>query len=265
MEGRNRNILVALTALVIAVAIFSSFGLGLFSGPTATITLPTAAPAESVSPGQSGESGGVRVEVTPATVQSVIAAMSRLESYSRIVTVTLEGATSTALVWEDNGWNRCDLTLPTGQTIHTIVGGGTVYRWNNEDEETFTWPAGGNAVDVDGQRIPTYEDVLALDIDRITAAGYENKNGFPCIYVEVAVPELAQVERYWVSSDTGLLMAAETETNGVVVYSVTAAAAEIPAPAWASFQLPDGTVLHTVGDKGVARTLQQEHKPQRDE
>lgn len=265
MEGRNKNILVALTALVIAVAIFSSFGMGLFSGPTATITLPSYSPTESAKPEQSGESGGVRVEVTPTTVQSVIAAMSRLESYSRVVTVTLEGASSTALVWEDNGWNRCDLTLPTGLTVHTIVGDGTVYRWNNEEEETFTWPAGERSVDVDGQRIPTYEDVLALDTDSITAAGYENKNGFPCVYVEVAVPELAQVERYWVSSDTGLLMAAETEANGVVVYSMVAAAAEIPAPAWASFRLPDGTVLHTVGDKGVTRTLQQEHKPQRDE
>ena len=251
MEGRNRNILVALTAVVIALAVFSSFGLPLFTGPTATITLPTPVPTDSAQPGQSDQEGGVRVEVKPDTVQSVIAAMSRLESYSRVVTVTLEGMSSTALVWVDRGWTRCDLTLPTGLVVHTIVGDGTVWRWNNDERTVLTWDADEGSVDIEGQRIPTYEDVLALAPDSITAAGYENKNGFPCVYAEVAVPELSQVERYWVSADTGLLMAAETETEGGIVYAMAAAAAEIPAPAWASFQLPDGTVLHTVGEEAL--------------
>lgn len=52
------------------------------------------------------------------------------------------------------------------------------------------------------------------------------------------------------SADSGLLMAAETETGGAVVYSMAATAAEIPAPAWASFDLPDGQVLHVVGEGG---------------
>lgn len=249
MEGRNRNILVALIAIVIAAAVFSSFGLPLFTGPTATITLPTPAPTDSAQPGQSEQEGGVRVEVSPDTVQSVIAAMSRLESYSRVVTVTLEGASSTALVWVDGGWTRSDLTLTSGLTVHTIVGEDMVWRWNNEERAVLAWRAGEGSVDVEGQRIPTYEDVLALDRSSITAAGYENKNGFPCVYVEVFVPELEQTERYWVSSDTGLLMAAETQVGEAVVYAMAATAAEIPAPAWASFQLPDGTVLHTVGEQ----------------
>lgn len=249
MEGRNRNILVALTAIVIALAVFSSFGLPLFTGPTATITLPTPAPEGSAQPGQSEQGGGVRVEVTPDTVQSVIAAISRLESYSRVVTVTLEGSASTALVWVDGGWTRSDLTLPTGLTVHTIVGQEQVWRWNNSERTVLTWGADEASVDVEGQRIPTYEDVLALDRSDITDAGYENKNGFPCVYAEVCVPELNQWERYWVSSDTGLLMAAETQVGETVVYTMAATAAEIPAPAWASFQLPDGTVLHTVGEE----------------
>ena len=252
MEGKNRNILVALIAVVIIAAVFSSFGLPLFTGPTATITLPTPVPTGVEQPGESGQGGGVRVEVPPATVQSVIAAMSRLESYSRVVTTTLEGITSTAQVWVDGGWTRADLALPTGLTIHTIVGEGTVWRWNNNDRSILTWNAAEGAVDVEGQRIPTYEDVLALDPASITNAGYENKNGSACVYVEVAVPELDQVERYWVSADNGLLMAAETETGGLVVYSMAATAAEIPAPAWASFDLPDGRVLHTVGEEDIA-------------
>ena len=49
-------------------------------------------------------------------------------------------------------------------------------------------------MDIEGQRIPTYEDVLKLETDSITAAGYEEKNGEACVYVEVSVPELSQVE-----------------------------------------------------------------------
>jgi len=247
MERRNRNILVVLIAIVIAVAVFSSFGLSLFAGPTATITLPTPAPTGGEAPGETQQGGGVRVEVEPGTVQSVIAAMSRLESYSRTVTTTLEGASATAKVWVDGGWTRSELTLPSGRVAYTIVGDGTVWRWYDGDRTAASWSGDSASVDIEGQRIPTYEDVLELDKDSITAAGYEEKNGLACVYVEVAVPELEQRERYWVSADNGLLHAAETETAQGVVWSMAAGTAEIPVSDTASFALPDGTVLHTVG------------------
>ena len=249
MERRNRNILIFLTAVVIVAAVFSSFGLQLFANPTPTITLPTPPPAEQTQPGGVGDSGGARVEVTPDTVQSVISALNRLESYSRTVTTVLEGATSRAQVWVDGGWTRSELTLPTGLVVHTIVGDGSVWRWYGDDSDAVTWEADYTSVDVEGARLPTYEDVLALDKETITAARYEEKDGTPCVYVEVSVPALSQIERYWVSANTGLLIAAETESGGVVVWSMTADTPEIPAPASASFILPDDTVLHTVGSR----------------
>lgn len=248
MERNNRTILVLLIAIVIAVAVFSSFGLPLFAGPTATITLPTPVPAETEDPGPQDQLGGARVEVAPDTVQSVIAVMDRLESYSRTVATTLEGASATAQVWVDGDWTRADMDLPSGLTAHTIVGEGTLWRWYNGSESVASWTADSSSVDVEGQRIPTYEDVLELDTGSITAAGYEEKNGEACVYVEVSVPELDQVERYWVSESTGLLWAAETEAAGELVYTMTAGAPETPVPASASFALPDGTVLHTVGE-----------------
>lgn len=248
MERNNRTVLVLLIAVVIAVAVFSSFGLPLFAGPTATITLPTPVPLETEDPEDVEQAGGARVEVTPATVQSVIAVMDRLESYSRTVTTTLEGATATAYVWVDGEWTRADMDFPSGLTAHTVVGEGTLWRWYDSEQTVRTWAADGSSVDVEGQRIPTYEDVLELDTDSITAAGYEEKNGEACVYVEVAVPELDQTERYWVSESTGLLVAAETETGGELVYSMVANPPEVPVSQAASFQLPDGTVLHTVGE-----------------
>lgn len=249
MERRNRNILVILIAVVIAVAVFASFGLPLFAGPTPTITLPTPVPTGEERPGDSGQGNGVRVEVNTDTVQSVIAAMDRLESYSRTVTTTLEGVSATAQVWVDGGWTRADMTLATGPVVHTIVGNGKVWRWYGNERSALSWPATGTSVDVEGQRLPTYEDVLALPADSITAAGYEEKNGAACVYVEVRVPQLEQVERYWVAEANGLLTAAETEAGGEIVWSMTAGTAETPAGGSASFTLPDGTVLHTAGEE----------------
>lgn len=251
MERNNRTVLVLLIAIVIAVAVFSSVGLPLFAGPTATITLPTPLPVETEDPGNLEQGGGARVEVTPATVQNVIAVMDRLESYSRTVTVTLEGVSATAQVWVDGAWTRADMDFPSGLTVHTIVGEGQLWRWYGSGQNVLTWAADNSSVDVEGQRIPTYEDVLALEPDSITAAGYEEKNGEACVYVEVSVPELSQTERYWVSESTGLLAAAETEAEGELVYIMTANLPEVPASPSASFQLPDGTVLHTVGESTV--------------
>lgn len=250
MEKRNRNLLITLIAVVIIVAVFASFGLPLFASPPPTITLPTPHPTEPEPVETVGHGGGTRVEVTPDTVQSVIAALDRLESYTRVVTTTLEGASSTTWVNVDGGWTRTDMGT-AGAAIRTIVGNGTVWRWYNADPTVASWSADDGSADIEGQRIPTYEDVLALDKSAITAAGYEEKNGFPCVYVEVTVPELSQVERYWVSSDNGLLIAAETETGGEVVYSMAAEPPEVPvAPSTAGlFTLPDGTVLHTVGEE----------------
>lgn len=248
MKRNDRNVLVILVVAAIVVAVFASFGLPLFYGDTATITLPTPAPTDQQGPGGEDQTLGVRVEVTPETVQSVIAAMSRLDSYSRTVTTTLEESTFTAQVRVDGGWTQSILTGPTGLTAHTLVGPQRVWRWYEGDREAVSWPVEEGSRDLEGQRIPTYEDVLALDRESITAAGYQEKNGVSCIYVEVTVPELDQVERYWVSADSGLLWCAETETAGEVVWTMAATLAETPVPTGTQFILPDGTVLHTVGE-----------------
>ena len=86
MERDKRNLFVVLIAIVIVVAMASSFGLGLFGPDTAKIALPT--PEASVSPGTDPAADGlVRVEVTPETVQNVIATLARPESYYREVTI----------------------------------------------------------------------------------------------------------------------------------------------------------------------------------
>ena len=245
MEGKKRNIVVALIAAIIAVAVLSSFGLGLFAPDTAEIVLPTG----EATPLPGGEGGPVRVEVTVETVQSVIATLARPESYGRTVTVQdiwgEESGTTTAQVWVDGGWTRTDAVWPGGTTRSSIVGDGRFWAWYGGGGEVLTGPADGSSADLEGQRIPTYETVLELDPASITAAGYETLDGLGCIYVETGTGN-GHAARFWVDDDSGLLVRAEQLTDGRVVYRMTAAGLERPAPSDASFTLPDGTVLHQI-------------------
>ena len=251
MERRKRNLLVVLIGIVIVVAMVSSFGLGLFAPDTAKIVLPT--PEVSQQPGgEPGEQSGlVLVDVTPETVQSVIRdTLSRPDRYTRAVTIEDfwgegESGTTHADVWVDGGWTQTEAALPGGTVRYSIVGDGQFWLWYGGDRTALSGPADGHSADLEGQRIPTYETVLDLDTADITAAGYEVRENIPCIYVSVSRDGAQQAERYWISVDSGLLVCAESETDGQLTYQMTAySAIQSPCPASASFQLPDGTLLH---------------------
>lgn len=245
MERHHRNIPLILIGGVIALAVFSSFVLPFFVSSTPQIVLPTPQPSFQMEHVGMEDSGERQVEVTPQTVQGVIGALKRLDSYTRIITTTLEGTMTTTQVWTEGGWTRTELLTPAGLMVHTIVGDGQVWRWYDDGQTVVSWEADQISVDVEGQRLPTYEDVLELDRERITDAGYEDKNGLPCVYVEASFPELDQLERYWISADNGLLEAAETKVDGRVVWTMSASGTEIPSPDLTErFTLPDGQVLY---------------------
>ena len=249
MEGRNRTIFVVLIAIVIVVAVFSSFGLNLFTPAAPEITLPAVTDPAEDQEDQSGQPADtdryVRVEVTPETVQNVIRTMVPLqpESYFRTITVETslgDGTMGTTVnrVWQDAGWTQVESTWPGGTVEYTIAGDGTVYRWYGGDSTWTKWDQ--------GQRIPTYEDVLALNVKLITSTGYEERNGESCVYVETAENELGNRERYWVSVSNGLLIGAETWCGDELVMRMSSEPVEMPVPADTAFTLPDGTVLHVV-------------------
>ena len=60
------------------------------------------------------------------------------------------------------------------------------------------------------------------------------------------MPELNYVERYWISETSGLLMAAETEKDGALIYTLSSR--EVVSPmeqATGIFSLPDGSQLYS--------------------
>lgn len=249
MEEKRRAVLAAVIIMVVLAAVLYSFFLNLFA-PTPELVLADPDAAQSESPGaeQTAQGGGVAVEVTPQTVQDLVEYLDRYESYRRTVTAEYffhgePAGTVTGQVWADGGWTRSDLTLSSGVVEHAIVGDGTLWLWQDQGQGVYSGPAGDRSADL-SQRLPTYEDVLLLATGDITAAGYEERENQPCVYVE-AETGLGYTERYWISVDSGLLVAAETEKNGEVVYAMTSRDVVSPLDeAQGIFTLPDGTVLH---------------------
>lgn len=250
MEERKRTLLAVVISCIILIAVLYSFGLNFFrSTPEIVVADPNVSSAQPVDPDGFGEQGGITVAVTPETVQSIIASMSRYKSYSRTVEIwygwgTGQSGKVTAQVYADNGWSRCDTVLASGMTEHSITGDGTLWFWYDDGTAYVEEPAQQQTEDL-MQHIPTYEDVLALDPASIMDCGYEIKDGASCIFVEAKRSEFPYTERYWIAVGSGLLIAAETEKNGGVVYAMSSG--DIASPMSSDgdvFSLPDGTVLH---------------------
>lgn len=251
-----------LLAIVIVAAVLGSFGFRLFGGGTPAVELApvaTAAPSPPATqgPGQTfSQDGLILVEVTPDTVQEVVATLSRLDSYSRVITVeqfwaddTRENGMASAVtqtrVWVDGGYTRADLTLASGRERTVIVGPDTLWSWTWGEYACYTGAA--DSLDADlAQYMPTYEAILDLEPEQIVGAGYERKEGVDCILTEAVSGPMGYTRKYWVSVESGLLMAAEAWEGERLIYRMSATQGSALGED-AEFRLPDGTVVHEPG------------------
>lgn len=251
MEQKNRLAFTIAVILLIFCALLVSFGRSLFQLNTPEVVLPSVSDTQTGDPSAAGSSSNPEqtVTVTPQTVQNVIATLERTDSYYRELTIEQYwvggSSTSTVRTWVDQDWCHSYQLLPSGAGRHDLVGPDTVYYWYDGASRYESAPADERSADL-AQRLPTYETVLTLDPEVITAAGYESTGDMPCIYVESADETVGVTKRYWVSVDSGLLVCAELYRDEALSYRMTAfGALQSPCPVSASFQLPDGTVLHT--------------------
>lgn len=234
-------------------AMFASFGRVIFAADTPKVVLPSS----SAGPGDISSSGSQaqdyqRVEVTTETVTGVVATLARPASYYRELTVETfwEGGSSSVQiqVWTDGGWSHSRQTLPSSVVRHDLTGENILYYWYDGSSQYKQAPANERSPDL-AQRIPTYETVLDLDPEDIIAAGYETRGELPCVFVEVRPKDSRQLQRFWISVENGLLVSAEAEEEGQLIYRMTAySPMQTPCPANGSFALPDGEVLHRLGD-----------------
>ena len=247
MEPNRRTRVAVLIALIVVLAVFGSFAYSIYSAQTSGVTLPSLQPDSNVT-SPSGQHAQ-HVEVTPDTVQAVIASLNRASSYYRQLTVQTiweSGSSVTSVqTWVDGGYTYSRVALPSGAVRYSLSDGTTLHYWYSGSTTYMTAPANSLNADL-AQRIPTYEDVLNLSTERICDAGYSAYGDHPCVYVETSADGLGYLERYWVSVETGLLVAAETERDGQIVLAVNATfPVTTPCPSNVKFALPGGAVLHS--------------------
>ncbi len=187
-----------------------------------------------------------RVEVTPETVQRVIECLARPETYSRAITLerfwTDGGGTSSVSVYVAGPWTRVDVSEEDAETRHVITGDERSWIWYGAESRVFSGSAVLSADEEQG--IPTYENILALPVEAIAAADYRAYEDVDCIYVETAQDAFGYAERYYVSVENGLLIAAERVRGEDVVYRMSGLTVGTDAVTAEAFRLPDGEVLY---------------------
>ena len=249
MDRRNLNRITAavLTLAILVVALMLS---GSLKRPS-RIVLPQEEETADETPGVSDSPSGslTMVTITPQTVQTAIETLARPEVYRRTVSVQQfwSGGSGTVetIVSSQAPWLRTDRTLADGRLRHTLTDGKTTYIWQSDSDTVFEAAAGEISADME-QLIPTYEDVLELPADSIVIADYRTISDVTnCIYVETAVDEFGYSLHYWVSVESGLLVAAEKLQENETVYRMWETAIDLTPVFEEEFTLPDGTILAT--------------------
>lgn len=254
MDAKNRIYITLAVIFIIVGATLTSFVRSMIGIKTTAVILPAAGDeAASTAYAHTGTGYFQRVEVTPDTVQAVIATLSRSTSYFRELTVETFWVGGTSLLpvqaWVEGDWSLTRKALPSGMIRHELVGEDTLYYWDEGSRTYRTAPADVTAGDL-SQHLPTYETVLALDKKQITQADYRNYGEFPCVYVEFTQGARAYVQQFWVSVDTGLLVAAEIYDDEQLIYRMSAASPiTTPCPPEVRFALPDGTMPSALTDQ----------------
>ena len=243
---KNKRIRLISAAFVVLVVLVVALMFANTLQRPASIQLPEepTAPGETAGDASAEDERLTVVSVTPETVQAAIATLSRPEVYRRQLSVQQfwsggDGTVETTVTVKAP-WTRAGRTLADGRVRHTLTDGETTYIWYDRETAVYTAPAGDITADVE-QSIPTYEDILDLPAARIAAADYQVISGVNCIYVETTADDAGYVLRYWVSLDSGLLVAAEKLLEEETVYRMWQTSEEFSPVIDREFTLPDGT------------------------
>lgn len=257
MDHQKRMILVIAIMATIIVGVVSGFRLPfLFQTPSIVLPETDEAGIGDGGPTDPGENAAYTlVRVTKDTVQEVIRTLNRQDQYRRELKIekffsdggNTKNTTYTVLVWNDGVFSKTMRMGPDGSPQHCLTSQDTAYIWYGGDTSWIERPTNLGKNDL-LQNIPTYEDVLQLDRDSIVRASYESKQGKNCIFVEARQAELGLLERYWIATDSGLLVFAETvhEADGSLWYQMSETSMSSLTVDESTFMLPNGKVLHSV-------------------
>ncbi len=242
-------LLYLLAALGILALAFLSLRLGWFDRETVPVRLPETTATLPAGEDSPGAGSLVSVSVTPETVQAVVATLARPDSYSRQLRVESrwQGGSQAWLVdtWQKGSSSRIRLRQEDGKgpEKNILTRDGELFIWYEDPEEVFRRVSDELSSEDALQMIPTYEDVLTLEPEQITAAGYVLHGGAWRIMVAAREEPSGYSTVYYISIETGLLEAAERRDVDTVIYSMTAQPSDLAAPedVFFALQIPEET------------------------
>lgn len=191
------------------------------------------------------------IEITPDNVQKVLATLERTEAYTRTIRQThywSEGASSAAR--EAEIWITPRALRIAWDDGENVILTETAYHIWFDDRPPHSRPVtAGLGLSLEQilnefQGIPSYETVLELDPNQILEAGYVLKNigGVYeyCVYFVFGDSALGYVDRYYISLNSGLLIAMLTLDGDIPVFRMETLRLTLEPPA------ADVFVLHVL-------------------
>ncbi|MBR5479382.1 MAG: hypothetical protein IKU84_04320 [Clostridia bacterium] len=187
-----------------------------------------------------------RVEINKSNVLDIVSAMRRPDAYYvETKSESFFDATSSVSLrrrWVRDGISRIDILNTGGAvTMSTIYTDSTVYYWTPGSNRVLTMSR-GNFTANDEQMIMDYNSLLKLPKDSIIDAKLSRISGEQCIYAE-AKNSFGYIEKYWISTQTGLLISGQTLKDNKVIYSVSLIDLDLTRPDDYEFTLPNRTVI----------------------
>lgn len=232
-------LVVALTAVISAVVFRSD------SGETTPVVLP----AETQIPGNVSAPQGEDVtlqnviDVTEENVQTAVSALERPQEYFVQMSTLLTSSSGTretlVSLWVSGEHTRTIVT--SADSVKNILTEGTKFWiWYSDDTESVF---GGSAESRSAalaealNGLPDYTEVIGLDSELITDAGYTVFEDEPCIYVRTTEPGELESE-YFISVGNGLLKGYTRTEDGQEVFSLVCEYAELSPDDSGLFELP---------------------------
>lgn len=252
MRGKGLPIVSALVAVILLISVFVIVRYS--DAETPQIGLPAETTGGPEASGEGANAGILEsVEVNSGTIQSVVAALERPDSYSRSLRVRTywDGGEAAFLVetCTYGGVYAARISRESGGDVtRLVITGDTVYRWREGSYTCFTYDRGESAAMADVDRylmLLTYEDLLEIPEEDISGAGYVQFEGEYCLYAEAGSPNLGNRELYYISAESGLLAGYETYEGDRLVHRMVSGKVETFDESAGSemMTLPDGTVL----------------------
>lgn len=182
------------------------------------------------------------IAVTPETVQTVIGTLSRATGYSR--TLTVENywekgkRVDTLDVWAQGENFRITVRSTLNDTVkNVLLLGREKWIWYSDRDGVFHGTV--RAGDPDAyQTLLTYEDVLALDPDKITDAGYTDLDGTACVFVRYTDGPFDYDHYCYIAVDTGLMMGQDSYDGEQLIYAMRSSVPDFSTPDEALFAVP---------------------------